>query len=257
MENIEFFDEITGDKSVENKLDLFLILNKNQIVVDDIYDLSDLDIFKDYKILECPEQWIKTIKIKNKIDWYNIFINFKKPDINILWSVSKWHVQIFLYNDYNKVWYLNSWLSPQSWKIKFSGMRKLDRIEDWIANTLLKIYLDIAQKFRYQWEIIDYSQTTSQTKIDVAYFLQSNWYVANTVSQQNKFSIYRNNGWKICIYTTSSNKIRWDNACKYDLLKSNPWYDNNQYTYLWDVFIGSTVTYTYHKKKPIENSFDR
>lgn len=247
MGNIEFFDEIVWETPNLNKLDLFFVLNENQVVVDSIDDISNLDIFDNYKLMEDPKQWIKTIKIKQEIDWYHVFINFKKPDINSLWLVSKWHVQIFLYNDYNKVWYLNSWLSPQSWKIKFSGMRKLDKIENWIADTLLNIYLEVAKKFKYEWNVIDYTLTTSQTKIDVAYFLQMHWYAANTKSQQNKFSIYKNTNWKVYIYTVSTNKVRWDNCHNYNYLNFNPWYDNDNYKHLGDVFIGSNIIYKYNK----------
>lgn len=247
MENIEFFDEIIGVQSSGNKLDLFFILNENQIVVDCLDEISGLDFFENYKLMEDPQQRVKTIKIRDKIDWYYVFINFKKPDINTLWLVSKWHVQVFLYNDYNKVWYLNSWLFPQSWKIKFSGMRKLNKIEDWIANTLLNIYLEVAKKFKYEWSVIDYSQTTSQTKIDVAYFLQMHWYLANTKSQQNQFSIYKDKYWKIYIYTVSTNKVRWDNAHQYNYLGTNPWYDDANFKHLWDVFVGSNVVYKYNK----------
>lgn len=228
-------------------MDIANILNQKLLVLDSLNDLSSVNVFSDYKKLLYPEEWLKTIQIKEKIWCYNLILQFKNPEISKNWLISKWHFQITLFEWRNRIWFLNARLMPQSWKIKFSGMKKIDRSKNGIGNILIQKYLEIAKDFRAKWESIDYSQTTSQTKIDVAYYLKNNWYNSNTSSPRNKFSVYKDWQWNFCIYTTSQNKVKWYNSEKYHYLNSKPEKDDSTYSYLWDVFIWSTVCYKYNK----------
>ncbi len=245
--NSFIFNDLNKELSLQNDTILWVFC-ESQFIVNDINDLSKLDIFQDYTILKDPSQWNKTIQIKNKIWDYQVFVSFKSPISNNLNIVSKWHLQINIFNGEGKVWYLNSRLCPQSWRVKFSGMKKSIKNELWVAKTLLDIYISIAQRFFSNWWVIDYYSTTNQQKIDVAYALIKRWYIPNNFSNANKFSLYNDNQWKIYLYTNSRNKIKWCTRFDYQFLKDIPLNDK-EYRFMEDVFIWSSVVYTLPKEK--------
>lgn len=227
---------------VKEKISDYIInLSNNGNLVNSLDQLLTFDVFSDYSLLVDPAQRKNSIFLSNTVFWYKIELNFKKPYVNSLWKVNKWHLQIMLYDSW-KVWYLNAWLHPQSWKIKFSGMRKLDWNYYGIWDLLIKTYIEIAKLFSSEWKPIDYSDTTDQLKIDVSYCLQKNWYQANKQTKNNMFSIYKDYSWRQYIYTESSNKLKWDNRDNYIFLNSNPALDQN-YKHIWDVFIGVGIKY--------------
>lgn len=227
--------------------DLLSTLNSKYSLIETIDNLSLIDIFSDYKKLIYPEERLKTIQIKEKLWNYSLVLQFKNPEISKTWLVSQWHFQVNLYEWSKKLWFLNARLMPQSWKIKFSWMKKTDRSKNWIGNILIQKYLEVAEKFKSELETIDYSQTTSQMKIDVAYYLKNNWYKPNTSSPRNRFSVYRDKNWNLYIYTISQNTVKWYNSDTYQYLNSKP--DNDpDYYYLWDVFAWSSVFYKYSKE---------
>lgn len=200
--------------------------------INSIWDLSQVDFFQDLSILSDSEEWKnRAIRIQDQ----NLQIKLLNPEIKN-GKVRMGKMQIKIYDTKNKIWvgFLNANIHPQSNKIKFSGMKKYDWVwEMWVGRKLLKNYLKIVKCFSSSNWKVDYSETTWQTKLDVAYILTKFWFQSKIQSDGNRFLLYKKDN-KRYYYTLSTNKPRWESADKYSKLKDIP---DTSFKYLWEVYI--------------------
>ncbi len=220
-------------QQIENK---YAIIEDNTLT-SSFNTLENNEFFKDFGKLVYPNNWNKSISIK----WNsNIKIKLMKPHIEKD-KVSVWKLQIWIYSNEDLLAYLNANIYPQSWRIRFSWIRKQSDKITLAGNKLLSLYKNITQIFNKNNEWINILETEWQRKLDVVFLLSKNWFVAKNKSKSSEFKLYRCKD-KWYYFTTSKNTHKWDNAKKFTRLYEDP-VNNGNFKFIWNYYIGPKVRY--------------
>ncbi len=243
-----------------------LIDVSDNYVLDDVNNIWNINVFSNYSLLSEVYNWNKSIW--TVYDWYPVEIRLNNPlELNSDWTVKKWKLSIKFYNssyidqDWNisedlinsknrwsdLLFYLNSNINVDDWKIVFSGMlnRSVNwqqQTVKWMNNLWFDIFSVISNSLHSNdWYPINDQLTTNQKKLSTNYILQTKWYVPVSllswfVSKENLFYIFEK-WWQIYYYNSEWTNIKWSDR-DWSSPIGHEVFSDSSYSFKWLAYTG-------------------